>query len=119
MNQTSKKIDELFNLDVNDLFLEIAIAESNSDKKIGLTSDDAKKLIVQGYRTFLEAKDRFKKEICSSEQIQQFIQDESHFNKFQIIAGIADFLMSTYNIVTAYSIAVLIFKEGIIDFCKI
>ncbi len=116
-DQINKYLLEFSSLKTDDLLSKLGQAENGTTEKLNLTTENLEKIIANGYRAYLEAKDAFRKKICESPHVRNSLNNEKILTKSQIAAGLVDLLMAHYNIVSACSIAILIINDNLNDLC--
>ena len=112
-------LNKLEDANTDELYMSIGLSLNSQSEKLQFNLDDFKAIKKAGYRSFLEAKEVFRNQICSSPDVIDYLSDQRSLTRMEIAAGIADILLSHYDLVSACSMAVLILNESLITFCKI
>ena len=113
--KNQKEIERLMELSNEELLLEIGKAVQPVKIGIRIPSPDEVRLAATNWIN--EQKALLQKSVCSDSRISDFIGNPSTERRIEIIAVVADIISTHFTGVPAFTLAVLLTKEGLVNFC--
>jgi hypothetical protein len=121
INETQIEIEKFLQYSEQEIFSEIGEQVTSSNTLRWSSKDDKGQEVDKftlGKVWYNRIEETLHKKICYSKVYNLFVQDQQKFDKTILCASIADLISGVCIGVSPIVVAVLIFKQGLIEFCK-
>ena len=114
----SEQIEDLTNQSNEKLFELIGISMLGASLSASPSDDQVKQARGLGLTWYEGYRGRIKSAVCQSDFVRQYLDSERVKSRIEIIGALADLISPLITGLAGFSVAVLIFREGIETFCE-